>query len=168
MPAYNQEQMHALTAEFNKKMPESKTSFVYGDGVTPVNEEHWSWSNAAGWGGIVTKVGVSNAYNSSDNLSGDTPLAVTFPNPSNKIFTSFTSFTIYDTNGYLMEGNTHINSYALKPNDDGTITVHFNAKGKKNNISSNGKEFNYMVHNYGASQAVIDKKINPVNPVSAK
>jgi len=34
----------------------------------------------------------------------------------------------------------------------------------KNNITSGGKEFNYIVRNYGASQAVIDKKINPVKP----
>jgi len=63
-----------------------------------------------------------------------------------------------------MEGNTHINSYTWEPNKDGTITIHFNAEGKKNNITSSGKEFNYIVRNYGASQAVIDKKINPVKP----
>ena len=165
MPAYDQEQLHALTAEYNKKMLESKISFVYGDGVTPVNEEHRSWSNAAGWGGMVTEVGVSNTYNSSENLPGDAPLTVTFPDPGNKFFTSF---TIYDTNGYLVEGNSHINSYMWKPNNDGTITVHFNAKGKPNNISSGGKEFNYIVRNYGASQEVIEKKINPVKPEPVK
>ena len=165
MPSFNQEQLHALTAEYNKKMLESKISFVYGDGVTPVNEEHRSWSNAAGWGGMVTEVGVSSTYNSSVNLPGDVAYAVTFPDPGNQFFTSF---TIYDTNGYLMEGNSHINSYTWKPNDDGTITVHFNADGKKNNITSGGKEFNYIVRNYGASQQVIDKKINPVKPELVK
>ena len=67
-----------------------------------------------------------------------------------------------------MEGNSHINSYTWKPNEDGTITVHFNAKGKINNIDSGGKEFNYIVRNYGASQEVIDKKINPVKAEPVK
>ncbi|MGY8769908.1 MAG: hypothetical protein ACKVH8_15935 [Pirellulales bacterium] len=165
MPAFNQEQLHPLTAKYNKKMLESGISFVYGDGRKPVNEEHRTWSNAAGWGGMVTEVGKSNTYNSSKVLPGDQCLAVTFPDPKNKFFTSF---TIYDTNGYLMEGNTHINSYTWKPNADGTITVHFNCDGKKNNITSSGNEFNYIVRNYGASQPVIDKKINPVKPKRLK
>jgi len=161
MPAYNQEQLHALTAEYNKKILEAKIPFVYGDGTIPVNEEHRSWSNAAGWGGMVTEVGKSNTYNSSENLPGDTCLAVTFPETGNKFFTSF---TIYDTSGYLMEGDSHINSYGWKRNEDGTITIHFNCEGRQNNISSNGKEFNYIVRNYGASQDVIDLRINPVKP----
>lgn len=165
MPPYDQEQLHALTAEYNNKMLESGISFVYGDGMTPVNEEHRTWSNAAGWGGMVTEVGKSNTYNSSENLPGDQPMQVTFPETGNKFFTSF---TIYDVNGYLMEGNSHINSYTWEPNEDGTITIHFNAEGKKNNISSGGKEFNYIVRNYGASQAVIDKKINPIKPEPVK
>ncbi|MFT4542621.1 MAG: hypothetical protein ACI835_005089, partial [Planctomycetota bacterium] len=165
MPAFNQEELHALTVEYNTKMLESKLSFVYGDGVTPVNEEHRSWSNAAGWGGMVTEIGKSNTYNSSENLPGETPFEVTFPDPGNKFFTSF---TIYDTDGYLMEGNSHINSYTWKPNDDGSITIHFNAEGMKNNLTSNGVEFNYIVRNYGASQAVIDLKINPVKPEPVK
>jgi hypothetical protein len=165
MPAFNQEQLHALTAEYNKKMIESGISFTYGDGKTPVNEEHRTWSNAAGWGGMVEEVNVSNTYNSSENLPSDTPLAVTFPDPGNKFFTSF---TIYDLNGYLLEGNSHINSYTWKPNEDGTITIHFNAEGKINNISSGGKEFNYIVRNYGVSQAALDKTINPVKPEPVK
>ena len=161
MPPYNQKQLHALTAEYNKIMLESGITYVYGDGKAPVNEQHRTWTNAAGWGGMPTVVGKSNTYNSSDNLPGNRPLQVTFPETGNKYFTSF---TIYDVNGYLMAGNNHINSYTWEPNGDGTITIHFNAEGKKNNISSGGKEFNYIVRNYGASQAVIDKKINPIKP----
>lgn len=161
MPAYKQDQLHKLTAEYNKKILEAGIPFTYGDGVTPVNEEHRTWSNAAGWGGMATEVGRSNVYNSSKNLPGDKCLAVTFPDPGNKFFTSF---TIYDKAGYLMEGNTHINSYTWKSNDDGSTTIHFNCEGKLNNITSNGAEFNYIVRNYGASQDVIDGKINPVKP----
>ena len=113
----------------------------------------------------MTEVNVSNTYNSSENLDGNAPMSVTFPDPGNKFFTSF---TIYDTAGYLVEGNSHINSYTWKPNADVSITVHFNAKGKINNISSGGKEYNYIVRNYGATQDVIDKKINPVKPEPVK
>ncbi len=161
MPAFNQEQLHALTAEYNKKMLESGISFTYGDGKTPVNEEHRTWSNAAGWGGMKVEVDVANTYNTSEVLAGNVPMQVTFKDPGNKYFTSF---TIYDTDGYLVEGNTHINSYTWKPNEDGTITVHFNAEGKINNISSGGKDYNYIVRNYGVSQAALDKTINPVKP----
>ncbi len=161
MPAYNQEQLHALTAEYNKKILESGIAFTYGDGMTPVNEEHRTWSNAAGWGGMALEVGVSNYYTTSENLSGDVCHAVTFPETGNKFFTSF---TIYDRDGYLMEGNSHINSYTWKSNDDGSTTIHFNCEGKVNNISSNGSEFNYIVRSYGASQAISDEKINPIKP----
>jgi hypothetical protein len=161
MPAYNQEQLHQLTAEYNTKMLESGISFTYGDGVTPVNEEHRTWSNAAGWGGMALEVGVSNYYTTSENLPGDVCYAVTFPETGNKFFTSF---TIYDTEGYLIEGNSHINSYTWESGEDGATTIHFNCEGKINNISSGGNEFNYIVRSYGASQKIIDEKINPIKP----
>jgi len=165
MPAYDQEQLHKLTSIYKEKMLTAGIPYVFGDGVTPVNEEHRTWSNAAGWGGMPTKVGVSNSYTSSENLSGDVPYAVTFPEPGNAFFTSF---TLYDTEGYLMDGNSHINSFTWKPNDDGSITIHFNAPGKINNITSGGKDFNYIVRNYGASQKVIDGEINPIKPSPVK
>jgi len=161
MPAYDQEQLHKLTAEYNKQMLAAGITFTYGDGVTPVNEEHRTWSNASGWGGMVTEVGVSNVYTTSENLPADVCHSVTFPDTGDKFFTSF---TIYDTDGYLMEGNSHINSYTWKSNDDGTTTIHFNCDGELNNITSNGVEFNYIVRNYGASQKVIDGEINPIVP----
>jgi hypothetical protein len=162
MPPYDQEQLHALTAEYNQAMLAAKIPFTYGDGRTPVNEEHRTWSNAAGWGGMATEVGRSNSYTTSENLPGDACYAVTFSDPGN---TFFTSFTLYDPNGYLMAGETHINSYTWEPNEDGTVTIHFNCEGSKNNLSSGGMEFNYIVRNYGASQAVVDGEINPIKPM---
>jgi hypothetical protein len=86
---------------------------------------------------------------------------VTFPDPDNAFFTSF---TIYDTDGYLMEGNSHISSYTWKSNEDGSTTIHFNCEGKANTITSGGKKFNYIVRSYGASQKIIDEVINPIDP----
>lgn len=160
MPAYDKKQLHKLTTEYNEKMLAAGIPFIYGDSKTPVNEEHRTWSNAAGWGGMVTEVGISNYYTTSKNLPSNTCYGVTFPETGNKFFTSF---TLYDTEGYLMEGNSHINSYTWEPNKDGTTTVHFNCEGKTNNITANVKEYNYIVRSYGASQKIIDEKINPVN-----
>ncbi len=159
-PAYDQDQLHKLTAEYNAKILESGVAYTYGDGVTPVNEEHRTWSNAAGWGGMAPELGVTNYYTTSKNLPGDVCHAVTFPETGNKFFTSF---TIYDTDGYLMEGNSHISSYTWKSNADGTTTIHFNCDGKPNNVTSNGQTFNYIVRSYGVSQKIIDEEINPIN-----
>jgi hypothetical protein len=104
MPAYDQEQPHAFTAEYNQQILAAKIPFTYGDGITAVNEEHRTWSNAAGWGG-------------------------------------------------------------MKSDADGSTTIHFKCEGEVNNITSGGgNEFNYIVSSYGASQAVIDEEINPINP----
>jgi len=160
-PAFNQEQLKALTAEYNNTALAGGIKITYGDGVTPVNETHRTLSNAVGWGGMVCEVGVSNSYTTSRQLSGQKKYAVTFPDPKNKFFTSF---TLYDANGYLLGGNSHVNSYTWKPNHDKSITVHFNCEGEINNITSSGKDFNYVVRNYGASQAVIDGAIDPTTP----
>jgi hypothetical protein len=165
MPPYDQEKLHALTAEYNQKMLAARIQFVYGDGATPVNEEHRTWSNAAGWGGMKVEVSVSNTYTTSENLPGDVCYAVAFPDPGNTFFTSFTN---YDVNGYLMDGNSHISSYTWDSDEDGSTTIHFNCDGAVNNITSGGNEFNYIVRSYGASQAVIDEVINPIKPVPVR
>lgn len=100
------------------------------------------------------ELGVSNAYSSSPALPGNECLGVTFDDPENKFFTSF---TLYDVDGYLMAGNTHINSNMWKPNSDGTITVHFSCGDTAfNSLPSGGEPFNYSVRNYGVSQVVLD------------
>ena len=74
-----------------------------------------------------------------------------------------------DADGYLMEGETHINDKMWKPNEDGTITIHFNAgKAAINNLSSSGQPFNYIVRSYGISQKVMDDTWKPVKPKPLK
>ena len=165
MPAYDQKQLHKLTTEYNAKMLKAGIAFVYGDGKISINEEHRTWSNAAGWGGIVIEENISNYYTTSKNLTSDTCYGVTFPETGNKFFTSF---TLYDTEGYLLAGNSHINSYTWEPNKDGSTTIHFNCAGKINNITANVKEFNYIVRSYGLSKKIMDEEINPVNAEPVK
>ena len=80
--------------------------------------------------------------------------------------TSFLLRLLSMTQTATLAGNTHVNSYTWKPNNNGTTTIHFNCGDDKlNNISSNGAKFNYAVRNYGASQKVIDEAINPIKPL---
>ena len=72
---------------------------------------------------------------------------------------------LYDADGFLMEGDSYISSYAWKADDDGTITLHFNCDGDvSNSLTSDGQAFSYTIRNYGASQTVVDGKFRPVAP----
>ena len=95
-------------------------------------------------------------------MSGAECRRLSFTDPGNKFFTSF---TIYDEDGYLMEGETHINSKMWEPNADGTITLHINCGPDSiNNLSSGGETFGYAIRNYGVSQFVLDGKFKPLKP----
>ena len=64
--------------------------------------------------------------------------SVTFEDPKNKFFTSF---TLYDADGYLMDGETHINSKMWKPNEDRYASPFAStaASDAVNNLSSGGR-----------------------------
>ncbi len=95
-------------------------------------------------------------------MPGDVCRQVTYDDPNVQ---DFFSFTMYDKDGYLMDGNTSINSYNMKKNADETYTTSFNCgKDAPNNITSTGREFNYIVRTYGASEVVKSGKWNPVAP----
>lgn len=164
MPNYDQEQLEALRAAYKKEMLESGSKFTYATGPGKEDQHTLNLAHAAGWGGYPPELGVSNAYSNSKTIPGDECRAVTFKDPKNKFFTSF---TLYDTDGYLMEGATHINSNMWKPNENGTITLHFNCGDDAiNNLTSGGEPFNYAIRNYGVSQEVLDGKFQPLEPVA--
>lgn len=159
---YDQAQLEALRIAYKEEFLTSGVDYVYAKAPGEADQHLLDISHAAGWGGYPPELGVSNAYSSSPALPGDECLGVTFDDPKN---TFFTSFTLYDIDGYLMAGDTHINSNMWKPNPDGTISVHFNCEEKMiNSLSSCGKPFNYSVRNYGVSQAVLDGDFRPINP----
>ncbi len=156
---YDQASLHALTAELNKEFLAGSGELVYGQKKDDVDEKQRLLSNAAGWGGMHDKI---NTYNSSAILSGDVCRQVTFEDPKVR---DFFSFTLYDDAGYLMDGKTSINSYNMKKNADGTYTTSFNCgKDAINNITSSGRQFNYIVRTYGASGIVKSGEWNPVVP----
>lgn len=159
---YDQEQLAKLRAKYKQEFLDKGIDFTFAKGPGRKDQHILNLSHAAGWGGMEPELHVSNVYFSSETMSGDVARSITFEDPKNKFFTSF---TLYDVNGYLMEGETHINNKMWKPNKDGTITIHFNAGDDAvNNLSSGGKPFNYAVRNYGASQRVIDGRWKPVKP----
>ncbi|MEX0284833.1 MAG: hypothetical protein AB3N23_09495 [Paracoccaceae bacterium] len=159
---YDQAQLEVLRATYKDAFLNAGIDYTYAKAAGEADQYLLDLSHAAGWGGYPPELGVSNAYSSSPGLQGDQCLAVTFDDPKNAFFTSF---TLYDTDGYLMDGNMHINSNMWAPNPDGTITLHFNCgEDVTNPLSSGGAPFNYSVRNYGVSQTVLDGNFRPVNP----
>ncbi|MBW2541626.1 MAG: hypothetical protein JRF15_05985 [Deltaproteobacteria bacterium] len=161
-PDYNQEQLEALRKKYKQKAIESGKDYVYAARAGEADQHLLNMAHAAGWGGMPPELHVSNAYATSNNMSGDVCRAITFEDPKNKFFTSF---TLYDADGYLMEGETHINSKMWKLNADGTVTLHFNCgEDAINNLSSGGRTFGYAIRNYGVSQKVLDGEFRPLKP----
>jgi hypothetical protein len=165
-PNFDQEQLEKLRKEYKQEFLDSGITLTYAARAGEVDQHTLDLSHAAGWGGMPKVLSVTNVYQSSETMSGDVPRVITFEDPGNKFFTSF---TLYDADGYLMEGETHINDKMWKPNDDGTITIHFNAgEDAINNLSSGGQPFNYIVRSYGISQQVMDDTWKPVKPEPVK
>ena len=162
MPDYDQDQLEKLRKAYKEEYLNAGIDLVYAKGPGEVDQHLLDISHAAGFGGYPPEEGRSNIYSSSPNVPGDVCTAVTFDDPKS---TFFTSFTLYDTDGYLIDANSHIKSDKWTPNDDGTITIHFNcADDAINGLSSNGETFNYTVRYYGVSREVMDGTIRPLNP----
>lgn len=160
---YDRASLKSLTAELNQEFLAGDGVLVYGQFKDDVDEYKRLLSNAAGWGGMHDNI---NTYISSVTMSGDVCRSVDFEDPE---VGEFFSFTMYDDSGYLMDGNTAINSYNMEKNSDGTYTVSFNCgETAINNITSTGREFNYIVRAYAASEIVKSGKWNPVSPTIVK
>ncbi len=163
---FDQAQLEALRKQYKEEFLSAGIDYTYAKSAGEADRHILNLSHAAGWGGYPPELGVSNAYSSSGALSGDECLAVTFDDPRNAFFTSF---TLYDVDGYLMDGATHINSNMWEANKDGTITLHFNCGGDRvNALSSGGAPFNYSIRNYGVSQMVLDGGFRPISPQPVK
>lgn len=162
MPAYDQEQLKALRDEYKQEYLSLGIDLTYAKGPGEVDQHILDISHAAGFGGYPPEERRSNIYSSSKDEAGDICQAVTFEDPDSEFFTSF---TLYDVDGYLVDANSHISSRTWQANDDGTITLHFNCEDDAvNGLSSNGETFNYIVRYYGVSRPVMDGIIRPLDP----
>ena len=115
---YDRASLVALTAELNQEFLAGDGILVYGQFKDDVDEHQRLLSNAAGWGGMHDSI---NTYTSSVTMSGDMCRSISFEDPE---VGEFFSFTLYDDSGYLMDGNTSINSYNMDKNADGSYEAY--------------------------------------------
>jgi len=155
---YDKASMDKMLKELKKEfITEGKGIVVQGQHKGDVDDYKRLLTVAAAYGGMHDRI---NTYYNSPMMDPKKCYATTFEDPKVR---DFFSFTMYDEDGYLLEGKSAENSYNMKPNADGTYTVHFNCgKDAINNLDSGGRDYNYMIRTYGATQAVKDGKWNPI------
>ncbi|MEE1675200.1 DUF1254 domain-containing protein [Agarivorans aestuarii] len=117
---------------------------------------------AYGWGGATFK---DNVYQYSANFETTECHSVTFEDPKNK---GFWSFTVYNDDGFMFNDDASTNSGVAKPNADGSYSVYFGcdeAKYGANNIPltglKEGQKWNVLVRHYAPSSQLADKNIDP-------
>jgi hypothetical protein len=163
-PNYDLAQRDALTEKLKADFLEAGQDFVYVGGKDHnVDPLRIAQSNAQGWGGMPVELGVSNIYRNTPQFDGSVCQQATFEVPDNRYFTSI---TLYDKTGYMIDSaRFSINSYEWDRNSDGTVTISFNCgEAAINNLSTDGRDFNYTVRNYGVTQRVADDEFGGRNP----
>jgi hypothetical protein len=104
----------------------------------------------------------TNMYKFVESLDNNVCMQSTFSDPK---ATEFFSFTLYDADGFLMDGNTIINSRDMVVNKDGTYTVSINCNDDAiNNISAPAEveSIGYAWRVYGASEEVESRSWDPI------
>ena len=128
--------------------------YAYGrsDEVRPVD---FLVGVAAGWGGLPASEAMYVVDSVSDN--GGTPHAVTVKDVP---VDAFWSFTVYTADGYFEDNEPGINSYnniTAKPNNDGSITIHFGrCEDKRINCLSITNGWNYVVRMYQPQEGILN------------
>ena len=159
-PEYDPESLAKLTRVLiDEAIAEDDGDLYYGNYPDQVDETRRMRSTAAGFGGMNG----TNMYKFVEAVDNNECMQSTFPDPK---ATEFFSFTLYDTDGYLMDGNTVINSRNMVPNPDGTFTVSINCGDDAiNNISAPPEvdTIGYAWRVYGASEEVENRSWDPID-----
>jgi hypothetical protein len=159
-PEYDQESLAKMTRTLvDEAIAEDNGDLYYGNYPGQVDETRRMRSTAAGFGGMN---GI-NVYKFVETVKNGVCMQSTFPDPK---ATEFFSFTLYDTDGYLMDGNTIINSRNMTANQDGTYTVSINCgEDAINNISAPADVdiIGYAWRVYGASEEVENRTWDPID-----
>jgi hypothetical protein len=157
---YDEESLAKLTRILvDESMTEDNGDLYYGNYPGQVDETKRMRSTAAGFGGMNG----TNMYKFVEAVDNHICMQSTFPDPK---ATEFFSFTLYDTDGYLMDGNTVINSRDMVSNPDGTYTVSISCGGDAiNNISAPAdiETIGYAWRVYGASEEVENRSWDPID-----
>ena len=159
-PEFDQQSLAKLTRILiNEAIAEDDGDLYYGNYPGQVDETKRLRSTAAGFGGMNG----TNMYKFVEAVKNNVCMQSTFPDPQ---ASEFFSFTLYDTDGYLMDGNTIINSRDMIANKDGSYTVSINCGDKAiNTISapSTIDTIGYAWRVYGASKQVEDRSWDPID-----
>jgi hypothetical protein len=110
---------------------------------------------AAGWGGLP-RTAALYILSSVEKNDGKTPHAVTVKDVP---VDAFWSITVYNANGYLEANDLGVNSYnnfSAKPNEDGSITIHFGGDPKSVNYLPVTEGWNYAVRMYQPRKEILD------------
>jgi len=111
---------------------------------------------AAGWGGLPASA-ASYVIDSVAANDGKTPHAVTVKDVP---VDAFWSVTVYNADGYLEPNDLKRNSYnnvTAKPNDDGSITIHFGGCGDgRENCIPITPGWNYAIRMYRPRPEILD------------
>lgn len=159
-PEYDEESLASLTRILiDEAIAEDDGDLYYGNYPGQVDETRRLRSTAAGFGGMNG----TNMYKFVEAVDNNVCMQSTFPDPN---ATEFFSFTLYDTDGFLMDGNTIINSRDMTANEDGTYTVSINCGDDAiNNISAPAEvdTIGYAWRVYGASEEVENRSWDPID-----
>jgi hypothetical protein len=159
-PEYDEESLAKLTRILiDESMAEDDGDLYYGNYPNQVDETKRMRSTAAGFGGMNG----TNVYKFVEAVDNNVCMQSTFTDPK---ATEFFSFTLYDTAGFLMDGNTVINSRDMVANQDGTYTVSINCgEDAINNISAPADvdTIGYAWRVYGASKEVENRTWDPID-----
>jgi hypothetical protein len=163
-PNYDQESLAKLTRVLvDEAMTEDGGDLYYGNYPGQVDETQRMRSTAGGFGGMNG----TNVYKFVEAIDNNVCMQSTFADPE---ATEFFSFTLYDTDGSLMDGNTIINSRDMTQNADGTYTVQINCGDDAlNGISSPAglETIGYAWRVYGAREAVENRTWDPIDTIEA-
>jgi hypothetical protein len=158
-PEYDQESLQRLSEVLvDEAIAEDNGDLYYGNYPGQVDETRRLRSSAAGFGGMNG----TNMYKFVESLDNNVCMQSTFSDPK---ATEFFSFTLYDADGFLMDGNTIINSRDMVVNKDGTYTVSINCNDDAiNNISAPAEVemIGYAWRVYGASEEVESRSWDPI------
>jgi hypothetical protein len=157
---FDEGSLAALTRELiDEAINEDDGDLYYGNYPGQVDEVKRLRSTASGFGGMNG----TNMYKFVEAMPSNVCYQSTFTDP---MATEFFSFTLYDTDGYLMDGNTVINSRDMTANADGTYTVSLGCGDDAiNNISAPAEvaTIGYAWRVYGASEEVENRSWDPID-----
>ena len=158
-PEYDEGALASLSRILvDEAIAEDNGDLYYGNYPGQVDETRRMRSTAAGFGGMNG----TNMYKFVEALENNVCMQSTFPDPNAE---EFFSFTLYDTSGYLMDGNTIVNSRDMTANEDGTYTVSINCGDEAINNISAPADFDtigYAWRVYGASEEVENRSWDPI------